>query len=499
MMPEMAYLAEAEDVLVFRWQDNVFRLLGGKGRGDGWANIVDVGLGDSPIIERAWRSGVPVRVSSAEPVRVVGPYWSSSAMVVPVGHQHVVVFGGTSASSGPDAAFVSAAARAVAETGEVSAEKLLADEVEVAHAVRALTAYQPTNVRDTALHIATVAAQALSCDVAAVRVRGPERFTLEVLRLDGSQGIDSDPRHVGRDAAPFLDAAATMNEPMVEQIVGPEPQVWAETVVSRMTLPIGPDIDLGALSLGHEIGRERGFTSLCQRIGRALAESAEPLLNQAIAHEQLAAEREQFERATRLDPLTGIGNRAAWEAAIADPPCLSGREQDGRASSNPRYAVLSADLDDLKQINDEHGHAVGDTVLRAAASLLRSTLRATDVLCRVGGDEFLAMLPGAGEREARRVAERVAHEMTTWRVTEHGLRPSLSLGWAVFDGDWQSTVLTADRRMYAEKRRRAAQPVTGNAPKRPAKVARTSTPATRPKVARPTNGAADEGSIAIPS
>ena len=62
-------------------------------------------------------------------------------------------------------------ARAVAATGEASAEKLLADELEVVHAVRDLIAYQPVNVRETARHIATVAARALSCDVAAVRVR----------------------------------------------------------------------------------------------------------------------------------------------------------------------------------------------------------------------------------------------------------------------------------------------------------------------------------------
>ena len=144
-----------------------------------------------------------------------------------------------------------------------------------------------------------------------------------------------------------------------------------------MTLPIGPEFDLGALALGHAQGHERGFTSLCQRIGRALAQSAEPLLNQAIAHELLTAERHSFQRATVTDPLTGIGNRAAWEATLMAPP---------RVMSQGAYAVVSADLDGLKYINDHYGHGAGDAVIRGAADMLLSALRASDVLCRVGGD-----------------------------------------------------------------------------------------------------------------
>ena len=135
----------------------------------------------------------------------------------------------------------------MSETGAVSAEKLLADELEVVHAVRALTSYQARSVRDTARHIAAVAARALSCEVAAVQVRGVYHSTLEVMRVSSGDGVDADPRHAGRDAARFLEAAAAMTDPMVEQTVGPDPQVWAAQVVSRMTLPIGANDGLGTM------------------------------------------------------------------------------------------------------------------------------------------------------------------------------------------------------------------------------------------------------------
>jgi diguanylate cyclase (GGDEF)-like protein len=288
-----------------------------------------------------------------------------------------------------------------------------------------------------------VAARALSCDVAAVRVQAGGQATLEVVRLGGRDGVDSDPAQAGRDAREFLAAAATLTHPMVEQTVGPDPEVWKQQVVSRMTLPIGPELDLGALALGHAAGHERGFTSLCQRVGRALAQSAEQLLNQAIAHEQLEAERQSFQRATRTDSLTGIGNRAAWEAALAWPP---------RAATPDAYGIISADLDGLKYVNDNYGHGVGDAVIRGAADMLLSTLRASDVLCRVGGDEFLALLPDVDASAVRGIVRRIERAMASWKVTEHGLMPRLSIGWAVFDGDWPQTLRAADRRMYAVKR-----------------------------------------------
>ncbi len=436
--------APAEDVLVFEAQHEGFKLIGGKGRGAGWADIVELRVADNPTVAQAWKSAVPVRVTSPTPTHVAGPYWATDAVLVPVGQAHMVVFGGPSVRRVSDAALVGKAAKMVAGTGRVSAEKLLSDEFELVHAMRELTTYQPTNVRETARHIATVAARALSCDVAAVRVQTGERATLEIVSMGpAAGGSEADPHMAGRDAGEFMQAALAMSDPMVEQTVGPDPEVWKQHVVSRMTLPIGPEFDLGALALGHAEGHERGFTSLCQRIGRAIATSAEQLLNQAIAHEQLTAEHQSLERATMTDPLTGTGNRAAWEAALASPP---------RTEKHDEYAVISADLDGLKFINDHYGHGAGDAVIRGAADMMLSTLRTGDVMCRVGGDEFLALLPDVDGNEVREVVRRLERAMASWRFTEHGLMPRLSIGWAVFEGDWPETVRSADRRMYAVKR-----------------------------------------------
>ena len=95
-----------------------------------------------------------------------------------------------------------------------------------------------------------------------------------------------------------------------------------------------------------------------------------------------------------MDPLTGLQNRRAFD--------------DRLNGAHPgRYAVLAIDLDNLKDINDAHGHEAGDHALRAAASVLSSAVRGQDLLARVGGDEFGVLLEGASIDEAVAVAERM--------------------------------------------------------------------------------------------
>ena len=69
------------------------------------------------------------------------------------------------------------------------------------------------------------------------------------------------------------------------------------------------------------------------------------------------------------------------------------------------------DLDDFKRVNDVYGHAVGDTVLAGIAEILRGSVRATDAVCRIGGEEFAIVLPGSGPSEAFRLAERIAERL----------------------------------------------------------------------------------------
>jgi diguanylate cyclase (GGDEF)-like protein len=437
----------ADDILVFRGDDDVLRLVGGVGRGAGWAEIVEIRSSEESHVNRAWRAGIPCRIASSQPTRIVGPYWAAHAILVPVGDDYVVVFGASKPLPASDAIIVNAAAMVVAGTHGVPADKLLADELELVHAVRALMAYRPQSVVETARHIALVAARALSCELAAIHVRHGEDGELQVVRIDEEQLAAG--ALAGHDAASYLQAAALLPGPAVEQVVGPHPRVWADDVVARMTLPLGTSERIGALALGHATQRPRGFTQLCQRIGRALAESAELLLAEAITRERLAAEHDLLRRASLTDPLTGVGSRVAWDEAIGP---IRRAEID-----QPSFAVLSVDLDRLKTINDRFGHSVGDAVIRGAANLLSSAVREGDTLARVGGDEFLVLLPDTGEDGARKIVRRISNALRAWRVTEHGLAPELSVGWAVSEDDPETVIERADRRMYLAKRRRSRQ------------------------------------------
>jgi diguanylate cyclase (GGDEF)-like protein len=437
------------DILVFELSGERFRLVGGVGRGPGWAGIVELEPANEPYLDRAWRTGVPIRLDGAPIAHVAGPYWAAHAVVVPIGNDHLVVLGGPRPIAASDATLVRTAARAASDIRGVPAEKRLADELELVHALRALMAYRPETVRDTVRHVARVAARALACEYVAVHVEHDERIALEVLHRDRD-----DVTLEGPDAAHFLARAAASARPILEQGAGARPRVFTSPVVSRLTIPVGRDQRLGALSLGHAADAPRGFTMLCQRIGLALAEAAELLITQAFAREQLAEDRDRLHRLSRTDALTDLGNRVAWEEAA---------DACGRVDTGASAMVISADLDGLKAINDRYGHPVGDIVIRAAGGILRSTLRETDLIARTGGDEFLALCCDVDARSAGAIVRRLGRTRLLTRVTEHELTPELSFGWAmVEDGDVAAAVRLADARMYASKRRRK-----GRARKRP--------------------------------
>jgi diguanylate cyclase (GGDEF)-like protein len=113
----------------------------------------------------------------------------------------------------------------------------------------------------------------------------------------------------------------------------------------------------------------------------------------------------ELQESAARDKLTGLYNRRLFEERFEAAVALSLRTQDD-------LALLIADLDGLKRINDVSGHTAGDQALRALADALRVTVRATDLACRLGGDEFAVILPGSTAEDAIKVAER-AQEMLT--------------------------------------------------------------------------------------
>lgn len=170
--------------------------------------------------------------------------------------------------------------------------------------------------------------------------------------------------------------------------------------------------------------------------------------------ERLRADKVALEAIARVDALTGIGNRRAFEEVLERSLRLSARY--GNAVS-----VLLFDLDGMKQLNDRYGHGSGDDGLRAVAAVLRETLRASDVACRCGGDEFAVVLPGTGAEGAMCVAEKIraAIEAHLLPVGRGMIRPfTASIGVSTFDGSatfsperMEQLVESADAALYRVK------------------------------------------------
>jgi len=152
-------------------------------------------------------------------------------------------------------------------------------------------------------------------------------------------------------------------------------------------------------------------------------------------------------RRSTLDPLTGLFNRNALEQRLAE---LDGQPCDpGQGTS---HAFLLCDLDHFKRVNDQFGHAAGDAVLQDVAYTMRATLRAGDSIYRVGGEEILVILPGAGHDDACEIAERLRIDVRNRRP--EGVPVSLSIGVAVAEPafvDTDDLLARADASLYAAK------------------------------------------------
>jgi diguanylate cyclase len=161
------------------------------------------------------------------------------------------------------------------------------------------------------------------------------------------------------------------------------------------------------------------------------------------------------------DALTGLPNRQLFEDRARS--ALAQAQRD-----NGLVAVGYLDLDGFKPINDTHGHAVGDALLRAVGQALSESVRATDTVARVGGDEFvllLAPLRSGGEAEAQVTAARLCERIAAIRTVDgREVRVSASLGLAFFPRQGRtldSLLVHADQAMYAAKRRARAKARAG--------------------------------------
>ncbi|ANL48423.1 GGDEF domain-containing protein [Rhizobium phaseoli] len=159
----------------------------------------------------------------------------------------------------------------------------------------------------------------------------------------------------------------------------------------------------------------------------------------------MAAERSrnQLTELAHHDPLTGALNRG-------------GLAQHLPALGSQPVSLLIIDIDHFKQLNDRHGHAAGDEILRLFASVSRSIMRPQDLLARQGGDEFLAVLKNLSREDAMAIAERIRLDFAAAVMQRPDLAvfPTLSIGVAtrVSGGDFDSLMHRADEALYRSKR-----------------------------------------------
>lgn len=184
------------------------------------------------------------------------------------------------------------------------------------------------------------------------------------------------------------------------------------------------------------------------RARRALVEHTGTLISELVAADLRATQAETLAvRALELagiDALTQVGNRRTWRRALDDES-----RRATRYRSPTTIAVV--DLDGLKRLNDEHGHAAGDAYLRRGAEAVRAAARSVDAICRLGGDEFGLLAPQTDAAGAARLAARLREALTAAEV-------AASVGIAtVDDGQLDAAWQCADAEMYAEKRRRAGR------------------------------------------
>ncbi len=141
----------------------------------------------------------------------------------------------------------------------------------------------------------------------------------------------------------------------------------------------------------------------------------------------LAKEKEHFEHRAAHDALTGLGNRARFDAELSN-------EYINALHSDIGFALVYIDLDKFKLINDSYGHTVGDQVLIAVAEKIKSTLRRNDLVARLGGDEFAVILTGVSSlQDTLKIIEKLSAELRFELHMDAGsLMVSCSIGIAVY-------------------------------------------------------------------
>ena len=216
----------------------------------------------------------------------------------------------------------------------------------------------------------------------------------------------------------------------------------------------------------HRIRLERERQQELQTINEALLRSEVELENRVMertvelsnANEKMQEQlqkinilQEKLREEAIRDPLTGLFNRRYLEDTLV-------REISRAQRGNYDIGFMFLDIDHFKQINDLYGHSAGDLVLMTLSKQLKSQTRVGDIPCRIGGEEFLLVLPGMPEEKTRLRAEDFRKQIQAMRIPYEGIFLNLtaSIGMASYpkNGEnWEGLYHTADQALYRAKQK----------------------------------------------
>lgn len=212
-----------------------------------------------------------------------------------------------------------------------------------------------------------------------------------------------------------------------------EPLIQARTLILDLSHSTDYPID--------ELKPKKGeFISLFEAIDRL-----QRMLKQRDAFEF------QLKNIANTDPLTGVSNRLALSEYLKIV------ESYPQKFSQTCLMIIDIDIDRFKHVNDQYGHIVGDQVIRRIADQLKANVRASDLIVRYGGDEFLILLEQVQFLDARLLAEKIRIAISLEEIdlsgTQEKLHVSVSIGFAIGATSWMELLENADRSLLRAKAR----------------------------------------------
>lgn len=219
----------------------------------------------------------------------------------------------------------------------------------------------------------------------------------------------------------------------------------ARSISDPLTAIARAAIDVQSGKRGARIPRVGGNIEL-RELSRALVDMTEQFeARVATRTRELEKANAELASMARHDPMTGLLNRRGFEERLKYAVAAARRRQ-------APISVIAIDVDHFKQVNDRYGHGVGDAVLIELAAVMRERFRETDILARLGGEEFVALLPDTDVAGAERAAHALVERVATTRFDEVD-RVTVSCGVSrlPIEGDSLGNLRRADRALYRAK------------------------------------------------